>query len=281
MQKNVRLEKKSVFTHTSYKDCINHLLLVTESQDRGQKSALARSMGCQPAYLSRALNGDGDLNLEQVEAATRFFILNAAESHYLMALLGENRAGTQELKKYWKRRLKEAKAENSELKGRLDLDDVLSVEQAFTYYGSWYISAIHVATSLEHVQTLSALAEYFSLTEETVRSALAFLIDAGLVEKSDGRYKMTDRNIHLPRKSSMVDKHHINWKLKSLETMNSKDAIRYTGVVTLSAQAAEKMKELILQSVQEARTIVRESEEEILGCYSFEFFEVGNSRKKL
>jgi len=93
-------------------------------------------MGCQPAYLSRALNGEGELSLEQVEAAARFFLLRLAESKCLIALSGENRAGTQQMKAFWRKQILEATAEHSELKGRVGLSDTLSDSETLTYYGS-------------------------------------------------------------------------------------------------------------------------------------------------
>src|SRR5262249_35474544 len=107
---------------------------------------------------------------------------------------------------------------------------------------------------------------------------LDFLVSAGLVEKMGVRYVTSERNIHLGRNHAMTAKHHINWKLKSIESISvpEENAIRYSGVVTLSRADAEKMKEIILRSLEQTRTLVRNSNEEILGCYSFEFFEVGN-----
>ena len=270
----------TILDHTDYKACLKALLALAETNDRGKRSALARAIGCQPAYLSRVLNGDGDLSLEQMEAACRFFILNASETHFLIALLGENRAGTQQLKVFWREQLKTAKAERAELKGRLGLTDSLSEGETLTYYGSWHYAAIHIATSISSVQTVAALSEYLSLPEEVVRSALEFLLRVGLVERRENRFVTSARNIHLGSKGSMVAKHHVNWKLKSIESANVPDAnaIRYTGVVTLARADAEKIKEIILDSIERTRALVSDSPEEILGCYSFEFFEVGKMR---
>jgi uncharacterized protein (TIGR02147 family) len=276
------LNSLSLLSFCDYKTCLKALLTDLEEQDcTGQRSALARAMGCQPAYLSRVLNGEGELSFEQMEAACRFFVLKPSEAHFLISLLGENRAGTQQMKSFWREHIRAARKEHQELKGRLGLRDSLSDGEILTYYGSWHHSAIHIAASITELQTVSALSEYLSLSEEIVRASLDFLMCVGLVEKKANRYVTSERNIHLERNHSMVEKHHINWKLKSIEAVNKPgaEAIRYTGVMTLSYADAERIKELILDAVERARQIVRESPEEILGCYSFEFFEVGKSRR--
>ncbi len=282
MAATAAFENRSIMSFSDYKVSLLALLADLEKHDRGgQRSALARAMGCQPAYLSRVLNGDGDLSFEQMEAACRFFVLKPSESHFLISLLGENRAGTQQMKEFWRAQIKAAQKEHRELKGRLGLRDSLSEGEILTYYGSWHHSAIHIATSITEVQTVSALSEYLSLAEVVVRASLEFLVRAGLVEKKANRYVTTDRDIHLERGHAMVEKHHINWKLKSIETANRPDAnaIRYTGVVTVSREDAERIKDLILEAVERTRQVVRESPEQILGCYNFEFFEVGKSRR--
>jgi uncharacterized protein (TIGR02147 family) len=270
--------ERQIVDFEDYKNCLKFLL---ERPGSGPKAGLARAMGCQPAYLSRVLNGDGELSLEQMDAACRHFVLGPSESAYMIALVGENRASTSHLKSYWRKQMAEQREQFTHLHGRMDLEDSLSEKDTLTYYGSWHYTAIHMATSIPSLQTVPAICNYLSLPESVVRGALDFLIKTGLVDNRKGAFVISDRNIHLDRHRMMTNKHHANWKMKSIETLNAPEsnAIHYTGIVSLSPEDAKTLKNIILRSVQKVREVVRDSSEEILGCYSFEFFEIGNSRK--
>ena len=273
----LKISRRSITGFKDYKTCLIWLLKNAHEDGRGQRTALATAIGCQPAYLTRVLNGDAHLSLEQIESAARYFMMSEAESEYLIALVGENRAGTESLKAYWRALLEGSREKCGELKGRLDLKDCLSESEILTYYGSWHFSAVHILTSIPSKQSVSSIGKYLSLSENTVRQALDFLVKAGLVEQTAGRFTITSRDIFLGRKNPMTARHHINWKLKSIESLNSPDpnALHYTGVITMASEDVQKMKELILRSIEKARALVQQSGEDILACYNFEFFEVG------
>lgn len=275
------IDHSKLIHFSAYKDALRSLIEDQETHQRGVRTSLAQHMGCQPAYLTRVLNGDADLSLEQIESAGRFFLLSEAQTEFLIALVGENRAGTIKLKAYWSKQLKEARERIDELKGRLDLNDSLTKEEMQVYYQSWHFSAIHAATSIPTLQKVSALTKYLHLTEDVVRSTLRFLVDAKLVVQKDDRFQVTSRRIHISRRDPLVYRHHLNWKLKSLETLGypETNALRYTGVITISKEDAKKLKEMILSSIEKSRKLVSLSKDEILGCYSFEFFEIGDLSK--
>lgn len=269
----------SLFSYVDYKLYLRSRLEPADNAQRGQRALLARAIKCQPAYLSRVLNGSADLSLEQIEAACRFLVLVASESRYLMALHGCNRAGSTQVRAFWQEQMQAAKQEHQNLKQRLKLDESLGKSEQLTYYGSWHFAAVHMATSIKKLQTVSALSNYFALSTQVIQSTLEFLISVGLVKKEGHEFRITDKNIFLGRNEVMAAHHHLNWKLKSIETLNTpgSNQIHYTGVVTLSRTDAEKIKELILSSVMQVRDLIASSSEELLACYNFGFFEVGRS----
>jgi len=273
---------KSIFEFKSYKEALKWLLERASAQEKGQKSRLAAFIHCQPAYLSRVLNGDADLSLEQAESATRFFVLNRAETLYFLSILGEERAGTRELKKFWIQQKALALAERTELKSRINAEMTLSPEEKTEYFSYWHHAAIHAAVSIEELQTPDALARYFQLSPSIVRSSLDFLSGTDLIRKSGSRYVTGLSSIHLDKNSPLVGHHHLNWKLKSMEAVNQPkpNDVQYTSVVSLSRSDAEKIREIIFQAIDSIRNTVKGSKEEMLACYHIDFFDLERTPEK-
>lgn len=272
----VAAHPKQVFDFKDYKSCLQWLLDAASQHSKGQKTLLAAAMGCQPSYLSRVFGGLAHLSLEQVESAARHFVLSKPESAYFIALLGEERAGTQALKDYWRRQQKRALEERLELKNRVDLENPLTEEQKATYFSSWHMAAVHAAVAIESLQTISSIASYLRLSKTLVRSDLDFLCAHGLVKRVDGKFTIGNRALHLAKESPLVQKHHLNWKLRSMDALNQPKAsdLHYCSLVALSRSDLEKLKERMLSAVEEIRGTVAASKEETLACYSLEIFEL-------
>ncbi|MBX2987739.1 MAG: TIGR02147 family protein [Bdellovibrionaceae bacterium] len=277
----MKMVEKTTIDITSfveYKTCLRKLLNDRKSEFKGQRSALARAMGCQPAYLARVLNGSADLSLEQMTSAAQYFALTPAQTRYLVSLLGYNRAGTQALKSFWEEQMIQASSDQKELKGRLRDSESLTQAQIRTYYSSWHYAAIHMAAGLKKSMTDRSITQLLSLPMDLTRTALAFLVDAGLLEKNGIRYARTDRRIHLSRKDPMVLNHHVNWKLKTVESLARPDesGIHYSSVVSISRDDLRQLQELMLTFAEKARAIVKDSDDELVACYTFDCFEVGH-----
>ena len=267
---------KNVFRFNDYKACLNSLVDGASQIQKGQKSRLAEFLRCQPAYISRVLNGDAHLSFEQAEAAARFFMLNKAESKFFLALMGEEKAGTLELKSFWREQREKALLERLELSGRAQLEMTLSEEDKLTYFSEWYHSAIHAALTVERLQTVDALASHLNLSSATVRKSLSFLCNTGVAQNQNERYVPAQTRLHLDKNSPLVGKHHLNWKIKAMEAINQpKDTdLRYTSVISLSRKDMDKVREAILKAIESIRATVKESKEETLACYQFDFFEL-------
>ena len=66
-------DEKSSFSFKDYKALLHWRIETSPRRGRGVRAALAQAMKVQSAYLSRVLNGDADLSLEQADAANTFF----------------------------------------------------------------------------------------------------------------------------------------------------------------------------------------------------------------
>jgi uncharacterized protein (TIGR02147 family) len=276
------MPKTTIYEFQDYKLCLGWMIDSASEKSKGVKSRLADFMGSQPAYLSRVLNGDADLTLEQGEAATRFFVLNKAESLYFLAVLGENRAGTPALKKFWLQQKETALSMRLELEGRIRTENVLSERDRLFYFSQWYHAAIHAAIGLKHLQTPMALANHFRLDLVTVVAALEFLTSIGLIQKKDQRYIGGPITMHLEKNSPLVGRHHLNWKVKAMESITEPRSsdVHYTSVITVSKDDWIRLREIVFSAVESMRSTVSASGEEVLACYQFDLFELNHSSER-
>jgi hypothetical protein len=110
--------RKAIFEFKSYKP---YLKYETEygSARRGQKSLLAKALHCQSAYLSQVLNGRAELSFEQAYRVCEFFKLGQDEQDYFLLLVQKDRAGIQDLKNYYQKKIDQLLEKRMDVKKRL------------------------------------------------------------------------------------------------------------------------------------------------------------------
>lgn len=267
----------SVFDFIDYKKFIVSHLDTPTKERSGRRSAMARSMGCKLAYLSRVLNADADLSLEQAEAACRFLTLSKLETSYFLALVAHARAGTSRLREYWLNEITRLKQERRSLKSRISFEQPLTESQRLIYYSHWYFVAIHVCVGIESVQTPEQIAKYLRLPLGTVLKTLRFLHGAGLIAKKGEAYFPTQKRLHVSKESPLVARHHLNWKLQAMENLakESESDLHYSSVVSISKDDFEEIRAILFELIEKVRSKVARSKDEVLVCYALDLFQVG------
>jgi hypothetical protein len=110
-----------------------------------------------------------------------------------------------------------------------------------------------------------------------VSQALEFLERVGLVVRGKGRYAVGQARVHLPSDSRAIGKHHTNWRLhalRSLERYVEREELHYSSIFAVTDEDVLKLKAMILKFVEETRSVIRPSREETLRCLGIDFFRV-------
>jgi uncharacterized protein (TIGR02147 family) len=263
---------KSVYDVEDYK---KYLLLMEEQwSGRGMRTDLARALGCQPAYISQVLNGDRHLSLEQSEAATAFFGHSREEAHYFLLLVQFARAGTVPLRDYFRRQLDEHRDQHTDLKTRLGVAQTLTGEDQAAYYSAWYYPAIHVALTIPELQNAAKLAAYFGLDLEKVMEILEFMVATGLATREGNRYQIGTARIHLGKDSKLIANYHSHWRMRAIQSFDrsTQDDLHYSSVVTMSREDFWKLKEQLIASISDAKSVIRESPAEAVYVFNVDLF---------
>lgn len=266
----------SVYEYNSYKSYMKKIL-GTSGESRGARSRLANFLNCQTGYISQVLSKDVHFSLEHSVKLNTFLEHDDEEAHFFMLLIQLERAGSIELKKYYQGQIKDILHERSEFKSRITEDGILSEKDHMIYYSQWYYSAIHVLVSINGFQTKAKIKERLNLESQTINTVLSFLELNKLVVNKKGIYNIGPSRIHLGKDSPIISKHHTNWRLqalKSLESDSSEVDLHYSSVMTLSKDDALKIKNILLNSVEQVEPILIASKEEDVFSMCIDLFKV-------
>lgn len=266
--------KNSIFEYQEYKAYLRELIASRPKKGRGIRSQLAEAIGCQIAYISQILNGSIDMNLEQAGKANRFFGHSKEESHFFLLLVQLARAGDRETKLYFREQMEAEVNRRLVIKNRLGLAQGLSPLDQTTYYSAWYYAAVHILVTIPKFRTKAEIQEKLGLPPEKIAEILEFLVRTGLLEQKDGNYIGGANQIHLGNDSNLVMRHHANWRLRAMRSLEleKKNDLHYSAVVSLSVTDMVKLKSRLVKDIEEVIQVVKQSPEEELAVFCVDFF---------
>lgn len=272
------MSASKVFEYVDYKAYLKNRLDGGGGPRSGKRTAFARALGCQAAYLSRVLNGDAQLSLEQADRASQFFGHAAEEERFFFYLVLWNRAGTLSLRKKLATELASLKESQLQLKNRVPLQQPLALDRQVTYYSAWYYTAVHMLLDIDADWTPDRIARALGLSLERTQQVLAFLVESGLVERARDGYRIREKQTHLDAGSPLVSRHHINWRMRAIGHLESgeADGLHYSSVITVAREDIPKIREILLSAIEQVRGTVRATgPEEVLYSYALDLFPVG------
>lgn len=264
-----------LYQHKDYRD---FLLTTFESQGKrtGFKKSAAEFLKIHTSFLSLVLSKKADLSLEQAESMTRFLRLNEFDSHFFILLVSKNKAGTSQLQKHFNMQIEIHLRKRKELEDRIQPSQKVSENDQAKFYSHWIFSAIHVAASIPKFQTRDTLLSLFSIKPTELDEILNFLLKLGVLKKEKERFLPGSNHIHIGKDSPNLTRHHINLRLKSLEkiTLSTDDDLRFSSFVSLSIEDCEKIKEILLKSLESSMEIIKDSKEETMYGFNFDFYRI-------
>jgi uncharacterized protein (TIGR02147 family) len=266
--------KKDLWAYKDYKKYITDRL---DDSKELSRSGLAAACQCQSAYVSQVLGGNANLSAEQIFKASVYLNLSNEEHDYFMLLAQMNKAGTAELKDYYKAKLLQLNQDRLNLSKRLNTKSVLSVTEQAQYFSSWMYVVVHLMTTIAEYKNEEDIAEVLALPVAKIRETMDFLIRTGLVIRKKEGFAAGGTYNHLSSDSHLLPMMHINGRQLAAETiqrMQQRDFstnLIYTSTITLSRDDFNKIKEILIQAIQETKDIIRPSKEEILGVFNLDF----------
>lgn len=268
---------KSLFEFTSYKEYLNCTL---DDAPKGARLSLAKAAGCQAGYVTHVLSGNAHFSLEQAEKIAHHLGHSDEQRHFFILLVNFGRAGTESLRRYYRRQLDDLRENRRILKNRVKFQKTLSVEKQAEFYSSWHYGAFHVGVSIPGCDTEKGLSDYFGVPIHRVNKVVSFLETVGLVVREGSSLKVGPSQVFLGSDSPLISKHHMNWRIeaiKSLDHYTERD-LHYSGVFTASHNDIEIIREVMVAAIERIRDLIKPSKDEACFSYGFDLFSIGVSR---
>jgi hypothetical protein len=194
----------------------------------------------------------------------------------VLALQQFDRAGTQDLKRFYKTKIDSMSKDHGTLAKQVgaSIGTPMNEVQQARYYSSWHYPAIHVLASLPG-QTAGGLAVRLRLPTDRVERVIADLCEFELIERKQPGHVLGIKqwDTHIDEKSPLHLANHLNWRQHCAMAiqMENKADLHYTAIHTLSKADAKVIHARILDLIREARGIVAPSpcEDAVALCVDF------------
>lgn len=264
----------TIFEFNDYRDFLRKYIKKLPKQGHGEIHRMAGFMGIHPSLLSQVLSDSKNLTLEQAQLLAKYLGLSSNEREYLFCSVQVERAGTADLKIYFKEKLIELKQGSLDLGKTLQHDRKLSSEETAIYYSHWHYGAIWLSTTLKNGKNLDEVAELFEISRDRAFEVLHFLVETRLCIVENGRYLMGPQSIHLSRGSPHMSRHHTNWRLRAIENSDkiAADEIMYSGQMSISENDFKKLRMRLSEVIKEVIDVAIPSDPESLISFNLDFF---------
>ncbi|HUP58711.1 MAG TPA: DUF4423 domain-containing protein [Bdellovibrionota bacterium] len=264
---------KAVFSFDDYKDLLSDRV---REQGAGYKSRLARSIGTPPSFLSQVLHTHVHLSLDHGARLAAFWSLGEDERDYLLGLIQLARAGSRELREIVRGQLAALRKRNEDLSRRYRQPALPTNDEQWTYYTAWHLGAIHMLLTVPGFQKARPIASRLQIPVELVEQGLGALAALGLATAKGEIWSAAKKSIHLDKRSPASPVNHMIWRQRAIQKIYeaSERSLHYSGLHTLSRADYERVRALLLDSLDRARKIIEPSKEEELVCLCFDLFAV-------
>jgi uncharacterized protein (TIGR02147 family) len=240
----------------------------------GRRSALARALECPPSHISQVLKEKSDLTLEQGEKACRFLQLSLPETRFFLDLLNHDRAGSNELRAIYRQSLDHSRRDHLSVSGRLDRRAEMSEDVKAKYYSSWIYLAVHLGVLIPELRDRGELAAYLGVEVGQVSEALEFLVKNGFVVQDKNGLSAGSFNLFLNKDSAHLNNHHLNWRAKAMTRVLARreEDVHYTSAFTASRSAILKIKQNILDMIEENLGLIGDAKDEEIYVFNADLF---------
>lgn len=265
----------SVFQYTEVRIYLKHHISGLPKKGRGEISRIAAHLGVSPTLVSHMLAGDKWLTAEQGHELILYLGLVGIEADYFALMIQFERAGTPNLKTYWKSKMEVLKQQYLKLSNRLPTDRQLSNETRAIFYSSPLYMMIRLYTSIgSNGKTAVEIAQRFGLPVTKCEDAIKFLVDCGLCEERNGRYFMGQQKFHLEKTSPYLVRFQTDWRMKAMSRGEdlADSELMFTSPVSISREDFEILRERIIAFIKNFLDTVHASPADEIACLNVDFF---------
>ncbi len=264
----------NIFDYNEYRNIIKHLIAIKPRKGRGLIGSIAKYIGAHPTVVSLVLHGDREFSQEQAFGICNYFGFSQMETEYFLLLLQYERAGTTNLKNFYKLKIEEIKKNSLNIAKRMEVERKLTDLERAIFYSKWTYMATWLFLAVDDGQTLESVMQRFSIPRPEAIEIINFLKSVGLCSLENGLYKVQSQYIHLEFGSPFLARHHSNWRIKALQRIDdlSEDELMYTVPFAISKKDFALVRENLLQVIKSSMKTILASPSEEVACMTIDLF---------
>jgi len=268
-----KAHSQSVYDFMDYREYLKSALPVSGAA-RGARNRLAEALRCQKGFISQVLSGRAHFSLEHGVRICQFLKHDSSEEEFFLLLLHLGRAGSKNLEQFYIKRIQTIIENRKQIKERVRGKSDLSEAEQMTYYSSWHFTAVHMCLMIAELRTKSAMSAFLGISMDAIGRVLDFFLSSGLAKQAGDQFMVGPARIHLPADSPLVSKHHANWRMRAIESLDRQRSgdLHYSLVMSLSETAAETIRALLLSTIQNAEPILKEAADETVYVMNMDLF---------
>ncbi len=262
-----------IWEFRSYRPYLNARL--SEGGPRsGKRTELAAAIQVHTTFVSQVLKGRAELSLEQADGINEFLSHSEDECEYFLTLVLQDRAGTKRLRARFEDKINKMRDARQNISKRVNAESEISEKDRERFYSSAVYGAIHVLCSIPRLQDPRALADALHLPLPRALDILDFMLRIGLLSLDGGKYSPGTHHVHLNNQSELILKHHTNWRLHCVSSLQflDRDDLHYSGCMSLSKEDAFRVKEAILEALSRTVKIVEKTKVEEAYVLGLDFY---------
>ncbi len=267
-----------IYEAPDYRSYIRHCLEHgTPARPRSTKKSLADHLRCHATFISHVVAEKADFAPEHAVRFCNFYGLDCDSTEFYLDLLARDRAGDTATRELYNHRLERQRQNWLSLENRLKDEERLSGDQQRRYFESWLLQIVHLCCMVPDRNNLPAITKALSIPELRVEGALRQLTAMGLLAQNGAAYETRPKKIHLDRNSPTFKTCHANWRLKiaaDVSTFQEPEGVHYTSAMTISRNAAQKLRQDVLAHIELARQTSVVSDPEEIYILALDFYQL-------
>ncbi len=235
-------------------------------------NSMAEYCHIQKTYLSKVLNRDGNLNLDQLYLACQYLSLSQDETAYCFLLHSYETSQVEVRRSEIFKKIDRVREAKLRTEAYVQVSSIeLKSDVLNRYYLDPLYSVIHMLLTIRRfAKDPKSIAPLLQLKPQKAAQYIRGLEDMGIIELKEAGIRVLRNNIHLPKGSPLLPPYRMLMRLKALSRLDASDNTQdYTFSVIFSSSPAvrRKIQERFLGFLEETQTMVSQ-------CNSEEVFQM-------
>jgi len=247
-----------IYNFTDYRRALRGAVEARRSEDPSFSFAkLADAIRVQHPYLSKVLNGNADLNADQLHLASEALDIDGKERKYLALLLEYARSALPDRRQELMAEITHAQQEALHTRRFLTYREVVPAKEGLLdYYLSPLNQIVHVSLSIERYRKKPALlADDLGFAQEMITETLNRLEEMGVIAREKGGIRILIGSIHLPKESPVFLAYRDQMRILTLQRLHqlpTKDMANFSMIVSMDEETKGWLHNRFLQLLKEA-----------------------------